>query len=86
VLHSTVGGLRQAETRAETESGFWASAGEAGLGLMELPVNLVVDLFSLPADLWRAGKNDMEENRHRQELKRESDPWYEAARRAGKEE
>jgi hypothetical protein len=86
VLHSTVGGLRQAEMRAETETGFWASLGEAGRGLVEFPVNLIVDIACLPADIWRTGKRDMEETRHQRELSHESDRWYETARGSGKEE
>lgn len=82
VLHSTVGGLRQAETEASAETGFWASMGDVGCGLVEFPVNLVIDIVSLPADLWRAGKDDLEANRKQHEYDHESDSWYEMARGA----
>jgi hypothetical protein len=80
VLHSTVGGLRQAEMRADAEPGFWASLGEAGYGVVQMPFNLIVDIVSLPADLWRTGKTDVEENRHQHEYDHESDSWYDMAR------
>lgn len=86
LLHSTVGGLQQAEMRSSAETSVWASAGDVGLGLVLLPIHLVVDVVCLPADIWRECKKDLEKSRHKQELGNESDPWYETVRGAGKEE